>query len=119
MDTAVSAALAEVDAAGLAAALAAPGPLLLVDYVADHCVWCTRLEPVLLAVEPQFRNRVRMLKVNVSRHPDALPAQGLRGTPTVMLYREGRLLMARNGMMQRAALVAFLEHWLNPSNEGL
>lgn len=113
------AALTEIDARGLAAALAVPGPLLLVDYVADHCVWCTRLEPVLLAVEPAFRNRVRMLKVNVSQHPDAMPAQGLRGTPTVMLYRDGRLLMARSGMMQRGALVAFLEHWLDPSNEGL
>jgi len=119
VDAEAISALPEVDAAGLASALSEPGPLLLVDYVADHCIWCARLEPVLLAVEPSYRNRVRMLMVNVSRHPDAMPAQGLRGTPTVMLYRDGRLLMTRNGMMQRAALVAFLEHWLDPSNEGL
>lgn len=111
--------LPEVDAEGLAAALASPVPLVLVDYVADHCIWCARLEPVLAAAARDYRNRVLMVKVHAERHPQTLPPGGLRATPTVALYRQGRFLISKSGMIQRAALAVFLDHWLDPANEGL
>jgi len=110
--------LAEVDTAGFRAALAGDKPVL-VDYVADHCVWCERIAPVLEAVLPEYRERLRAVKVNVQRHPDAAPPGGVRGTPTVALYRDGQLVMSKNGMMQRGQLVSFLDHWLDPANVGL
>ncbi|GAC1624101.1 MAG: hypothetical protein NVS9B10_09690 [Nevskia sp.] len=112
-------ALPEVDAAGFRVALADMDGLLLVEYFADPCIWCTRLEPVLAAAQHDYLNRVRMLKVNVGLHPQTLPEGGIRGTPTVALFRGGSLLMTRSGLIQRGALYAFLDHWLDPANEGL
>jgi|GEM_PF-3350856 len=118
-DTTTSVAPSEVDAAGFLAALTANVPLVLVDYFADHCVWCDRLEPILSAVAPLYWNRVHMVKVNVQRYPQTLPDGGLRATPTIALYRQGKLVMSKSGMMQRPSLIAFLDHWLDPANEGL
>lgn len=117
--TADAQALTEVDAEGLAALLAESQALVLVDYFADHCVWCARLEPVLAAAEPAYRGRVRMVKLNAARWPQALPPGGIRATPTVALFRAGRMVMSKSGMIQRGALLAFLDHWLDPANEGL
>lgn len=111
--------LPELDAAGFAAALVDTPGLLLVEYYREPCIWCTRLEPVLLAARDDYRNQVRMVRVHAERHPQTLPEGGIRGTPTVALYRGGRLLMTRSGMIQRGALHAFLDHWLDPANEGL
>lgn len=110
-------ALTEVDAAGCAAALAERG-LLLVDYCADHCIWCERLESVLAVVAPGYRNRIRFIRVNVTKYPAARPVD-LRGTPTLALYRDGQLVMSKTGMMQRGQLAAFLDHYLDPANTGL
>ena len=111
--------LPEVDAAGFHVALGDTPGLLLVEYFADPCIWCTRLEPVLAAARGDYLNRVRMLKVNARQYPQTLPEGGIRGTPTVALFRDSRLLMTRSGMIQRGALAAFLDHWLDPANEGL
>ena len=111
--------LPQLDADGLAQALAETRGLLLVDYYADDCIWCERLEPVLVAAMERWRTEVRMVKVNARTHPQALPAGGIRGTPTIALFRDGRLVMSKAGMIQRAALDVFLAHWLDPANEGL
>ncbi len=118
-DTAPAERVAEVDVAGLAEAFKLDVPLVLVDFVTDHCVWCERIEPVLASLIEAYRNRVHFVKINVERHPDAVPAGGIRATPTIALFRAGKLVMSRSGMMQRPALIAFLDHWLDPANEGL
>ena len=111
--------LIELDTPGFETARAESGRLLLVEYFAEHCVWCERIEPVLAAAEADYRNHVRMVKINSRLNPEALPEGGIRGTPTVALYRNGKLLMMKHGMMQRAQLKSFLDHWLDPANEGL
>ncbi|HET7796411.1 thioredoxin family protein [Nevskia sp.] len=114
-----AATLPEVDAAGLAAALSDHALPLLVEYMADHCVWCQRLEPVLAAAQPKFDGRLRMLKVNVERHPEVKPTDHPRAVPTIALYRQGRMIMTKSGMIQRQQLDVFLNHWLDPANDGL
>jgi len=111
--------LPELDAAGFADAIKAEGTPVLVEYVADHCIWCERLEPILTATVEKYQARLRIVKVNVQRYPQTAPAGGVRATPTLALYRGGRLIMSKSGMMQRAQLVSFLDHWLDPTNEGL
>jgi len=117
-DTAASC-LPEVDADTLRAALADHSLPVLVEYMADHCVWCQRLEPVLVAAQPKFDGRLKMLKVNVERYPEVKPTDQPRAVPTIALYREGRMIMTKSGMIQRQQLDVFLNHWLDPANEGL
>lgn len=113
-----SSAVTEVDAATLARMLAEPGGgLVLVDFFAEHCVWCERVEPVIAAVAPDFAGRVRFVKIDAGRFPEALPAGGIRGTPTLAVYRDGRFLTSKTGMIQKGALDAFLTYWLDPAND--
>ncbi|WP_022975209.1 thioredoxin family protein [Nevskia ramosa] len=109
----------EVGAAELKAMIADHRMPLLVEYMADHCVWCQRLEPVLAATMDKFNTRVQLVKIDVELHPDAKPTDTPRSIPTIALYRDGRLIMTKSGMMQRQQLESFLTHWLNPANEGL
>lgn len=111
--------LPEVDATALRAALADHSLPVLVEYMSADCVWCQRLEPVLLAAQLKFEGRLRMLKVDVERYPDAKPTDQPRAVPTIALYRDGRMIMTKSGMIQRQQLDVFLDHWLDPANEGL
>lgn len=111
--------LPSVDRAGLDAALADASRALLVEFMAPHCVWCQRLEPVLLAARAAFAERLQMLKVDVEQHPDARPEGVPRATPTLAVFRNGKLVMTKSGMLQRQQLDVFLNHWLDPANEGL
>ena len=109
----------EVDAEALRAALADHRLPVLVEYMTEHCPWCNRLEPVLAAAVPKFDGRLKMLKVNVERYPEAKPTDQPRAVPTIALYLDGRMIMSKSGMIQRQQLDVFLNHWLDPANEGL
>jgi len=111
--------LPAVDATALAALIADAGQPLLVEYMTAHCAWCQRLEPVLAAARPAFEGRVRMVKIDIERHPEAKPTDQPRAVPTIAVYRDGRLVMTKSGMIQRQQLDVFLNHWLDPANEGL
>lgn len=119
MSETITASIPEVDTAGLKALMADHRLPLLVDYMADHCEWCHQLEPVLAATMDKFGTRVRLVKVDIDLHPEAKPTDTPRSIPTVALYRDGRLIMTKSGLIQRAQLESFLNHWLNPANEGL
>lgn len=111
--------LPEVDAEALRAALAEPALPVLVEYMTENCPWCQRLEPVLAAAAPKFEGRVRMLKVDIERWPEVKPTDHPRAVPTIALFRDGRMIMTKSGMIQRQQLDVFLNHWLDPANEGL
>jgi thioredoxin 1 len=111
--------LPAVDSAALAALIADHGQPLLVEYMADDCVWCQRLEPVLAAARAKFEDRLRMVKIDIGRYPEAKPADQPRSVPTIAIYREGRLVMTKSGLLQRQQLDVFLNHWLDPAHEGL
>lgn len=119
MNDAVVSSLPEVDAAGLRALLADHGQPLLVEYMGSNCVWCQRLEPVLVGAVDQFSERLRFVKIDVERYPEAKPTDTPRSIPTIALYRDGRLIMTKSGLIQRQQLEVFLTHWLDPANEGL
>lgn len=111
--------LPEVDAETLRATLADHRQPVLVEYMTEHCPWCQRLEPVLAAAQPKFEGRVRMVKVDIERWPDVKPTDHPRAVPTIAVFREGRMIMTKSGMIQRQQLEVFLNHWLDPANEGL
>ena len=101
------------------AALADHSLPLLVEYMGADCVWCQRLEPVLTAAVERHAGRLRFVKIDVERYPEAKPTDTPRSIPTIALYRDGRLIMTKSGLIQRQQLDVFLNHWLDPSNEGL
>ena len=85
------------------AALAVPGVLVL-DVYTQSCVICRRLEPMVAAVALASSGAVRAHKVDAERLPDFTVKYDIRGVPTLLLFRDGRLIDRRSGFSTASAL---------------
>ena len=85
------------------AALAAPGVLVL-DVYTQSCVICRRLEPMVAAVALASSGAVRAHKVDDERLPQFAIKYDIRGVPTLLLFRDGRLIDRRSGFSTASAL---------------
>jgi thioredoxin-like negative regulator of GroEL len=87
----------------LDAALAAPG-LLMLDVYTEACVICRRLEPMVAAVADTSGGALRAHKVDAERLIEFAEQYDIRGVPTLLLFRDGRLLDRRSGFLTASAL---------------
>jgi thioredoxin-like negative regulator of GroEL len=88
---------------GIDAALCGPG-LLLLDIYTPECVICRKLEPMVAAVAAASGGAVRACKLDAARHPEFVAKQEIRGVPTLLLFRDGRLIGRRAGFATASAL---------------
>ena len=91
--------------------IASPGPVL-VDFYATWCGPCKMMHPVLEQVKAALGDRLRIVKVDVDRHPDTAAAQGIRSVPTLLLVRGGEVLWRQSGYLSRPDLLAALDPFL-------
>jgi len=84
------------------AALAAPG-LLVLD-VTPSCVICRRIEPMVAAVAVASGGAVRAHKLDAERHAEFAAKYDIRGVPTLLLFRDGRLIDRQSGFSTASAL---------------
>jgi thioredoxin 1 len=82
------------------AALAAPG-LLVLDVYTPSCVICRRIEPMVAAVAG---GAVRAHKLDAERHAEFAAKYDIRGVPTLLLFRDGRLIDRQSGFSTASAL---------------
>jgi thioredoxin 2 len=87
----------------LDAALAAPG-LLVLDIYTQACVICRRLEPMVAAVAEGSGGALRAHKVDAERLLDFAVKYNIHGVPTLLLFRDGKLIDRRSGFVTAAAL---------------
>jgi len=82
---------------------------VLVDYWADWCGPCKMIAPVLEEVAEQFDGKVTIAKLNIDENPTTPPKFGIRGIPTLMLFKEGAVEATKVGAVSKSQLVAFIE----------
>jgi thioredoxin-like negative regulator of GroEL len=85
------------------AALAARG-LLVLDVYTPSCVICRRMEPMVAAVAVTSAGAVRAHKLDAERHAEFAARYEIRGVPTLLLFRDGRLIDRRSGFSTASAL---------------
>ncbi|HEY4080342.1 MAG TPA: thioredoxin TrxA [Burkholderiaceae bacterium] len=85
------------------------GKPVLVDYWAEWCGPCKMIAPILEDVSKEYGERLQVTKMNVDDNR-AVPAKfGIRGIPTLMLFKDGQLAATKVGALSKAQLTAFLD----------
>ena len=82
---------------------------VLVDYWAEWCGPCKMIAPILDEVSKDYDGRLRVVKMNVDENSDTPAKYGIRGIPTLMLFKGGVLAATKVGALNKAQLTAFLD----------
>ena len=82
---------------------------VLVDYWAEWCGPCKMIAPVLEEVAKEYSGKVRIAKLNIDDNPNTPPKYGIRGIPTLMLFKNGEVEATKVGAVSKSQLTAFLD----------
>lgn len=82
---------------------------VLVDYWAEWCGPCKMIAPVLEEISDEYAGKLRVCKLNIDENPDTPPRYGIRGIPTLMLFKNGEVEATKVGALTKSQLAAFLD----------
>ena len=82
---------------------------VLVDFWAEWCGPCKMIAPILEAAAKDYDGKVQIVKMNVDENRDIPAKFGIRGIPTLMLFKGGELAATKVGALSKAQLTAFLD----------
>jgi thioredoxin 1 len=82
---------------------------VLVDYWAEWCGPCKMIAPILDEVSKDYDGRLKIAKMNVDENRDVPAKFGIRGIPTLMLFKGGQLAATKVGALSKAQLTAFID----------
>jgi thioredoxin 1 len=82
---------------------------VLVDYWAEWCGPCKMIAPILEEVSRDYDGRLQVVKLNVDENQSVPARYGIRGIPTLMLFRNGAQVATKVGALSKSQLTAFLD----------
>jgi len=82
---------------------------VLVDYWAEWCGPCKAIAPILDQIASEYEGKVRVAKLNIDDNQLTPPRYGIRGIPTLMLFKAGNVEAIKVGAVSKSQLAAFLD----------
>ena len=82
---------------------------VLVDYWAPWCCPCKMIAPILIEIAEEYGDRLKVAKLNIDDNQATPPKYGIRGIPTLMLFKNGNIEATKVGQLSKAQLTAFID----------
>ncbi|MBB5016343.1 thioredoxin TrxA [Rehaibacterium terrae] len=88
--------------------LKSPEPVL-VDFWAEWCGPCKMISPIVDELAEHYAGKVKVVKLNVDQNPGTMRQYAVRGIPTLMLFKDGKVHSTQVGAVGKAQLAAFID----------
>ena len=85
---------------------------VLVDYWADWCGPCKMIAPILDDLSSEYNGKLQIAKMNVDENSETPAKYGIRGIPTLMLFKNGAVVATKVGALSKSQLAAFIDSHL-------
>lgn len=82
---------------------------VLVDYWAEWCGPCKMIAPILEEIASEYDGKITVAKLNIDDNPQTPPKYGIRGIPTLMLFKDGNVEATKVGALSKSQLTAFID----------
>lgn len=82
---------------------------VLVDFWAEWCGPCKMIAPILEEVSNELNGKIKIVKLNIDENTQTPPKYGIRGIPTLMLFKNGNIEATKVGALTKSQLVEFIE----------
>lgn len=86
--------------------------LVLVDFWAEWCGPCKMIAPLLNDVAEEYADKVTVGKLNIDQNDGTPPKYGIRGIPTLLLFKDGAVIDTKVGALSKTQLIEFLDNHL-------
>lgn len=83
--------------------------LVLVDFWAEWCGPCKMIAPILDEIAEEYEGRLTITKLNIDDNQATAPKYGIRGIPTLLLFRDGQVVATKVGALSKGQLKEFLD----------
>ena len=85
---------------------------VVVDFWAEWCGPCKQIGPILEEISQEKKDRLRILKLNIDENPETPQKYGVKGIPTLMLFKDGSLIDTKVGSLPKSALTDWIDSHL-------
>src|SRR5215470_3755343 len=82
---------------------------VLLDFWAEWCGPCKMIAPILEEIASEYHDRIKIAKINIDENPQTPPRFGIRGIPTLILFKNGTVEAQKIGALSKSQLAAFLD----------
>ena len=82
---------------------------VLLDFWAEWCAPCKMIAPILIEIADEYEGRLKIAKLNIDENPSIPPKFGIRGIPTLILFKNGTVEGQKVGAVSKSQLTAFLD----------